>query len=166
MYYMCSLLHPSYVYAAHFYPDTSYEKDERLILATICYDQKVRLWLVSTSTLEHECLLELSIMEKPSIKVGMMSIYEQEQLDDETLEMVINPQRANGAATTVFDYVHPNCMAFNENGRLFVGDSRGHISVWDVTVRQGNIYADNYFKIRQKELEGDEINLIIVHPEY
>jgi jouberin len=50
--------------------------------------------------------------------------------------------------TTVFDYVHPNCLAFNSSGRLFVGDSRGHISVWDVAMRHGNIYADNYFKIR------------------
>jgi hypothetical protein len=67
---------------------------------------------------------------------------------------------------TVFDFVHPNCMTFNQNGRLFVGDSRGHISVWDISIRQGDLYADNYFKIRQKELEGDEINQIIVHPEY
>ena len=57
-------------------------------------------------------------------------------------------------------------MTFNANGRLFVGDSRGHISVWDINVRQGNIYADNYFPIRQKELEGDEINQLIVHPEH
>lgn len=49
---------------------------------------------------------------------------------------------------TMQEHVHPNCMVFNENGRLFVGDSRGHISVWDIALRQGNIYADNYFKIR------------------
>lgn len=39
-------------------------------------------------------------------------------------------------------------MAFNGNGRLFVGDSRGHISVWDISLKHGKIYADNYFKIR------------------
>jgi WD40 repeat protein len=47
MYGMCSLLHPSYVYGALFYPDYSYERQERLIIASVCYDQKVRLWMVS-----------------------------------------------------------------------------------------------------------------------
>lgn len=47
MYFMTALLHPSYVYSANFYPDTSYEREERLIIATICYDQKVRLWVVN-----------------------------------------------------------------------------------------------------------------------
>ena len=54
--------------------------------------------------------------------------------------------------------MHPNCIAFNKEGRLFTGDSKGHISVVDIIVRHGTIKKDNYFKIRQKELEGDEIN--------
>lgn len=81
MYYMTALLHPSYVYSSQFYPDTSYEKDERLVIATICYDQKVRLWLIKMDLhgqyQQHDCILELSIMEKPNIKVGgAMGIYE------------------------------------------------------------------------------------------
>ena len=59
---------------------------------------------------------------------------------------------------SALDYTHPNCLTFNGNGRLFVGDSRGHISVWDISLKHGKVYADNFFKIRQKELEGDEIN--------
>lgn len=47
MYYICALLHPSYVYGAAFFPDTSYERDERLIIGTVCYDKKVRLWMVN-----------------------------------------------------------------------------------------------------------------------
>lgn len=46
MYYVTALLHPSYVYAAQFFPDTSFERDSRLIIATVCYDRKVRLWQV------------------------------------------------------------------------------------------------------------------------
>jgi len=57
-------------------------------------------------------------------------------------------------------------MVFNSNGRLFVGDSRGHISVWDITLKNSQLQADNFFQIRQKELEGDEINQLIVHPEH
>ena len=52
----------------------------------------------------------------------------------------------------MFDYVHPNCLAYNKDGRLFVGDSGGLISVWDISLRHGRVYADNYFKVKQKEL--------------
>jgi len=76
--------------------------------------------------------------------------------------MIVKPN----AAASSFDFVHPNCMVFTAHGRLFVGDSRGQIAVWDVALRQGNIYADNHFVIKHKELEGDEINQLIVHPEH
>jgi WD40 repeat protein len=61
---------------------------------------------------------------------------------------------------TIFDQVHPNCLVFSEQGRLFVGDSKGSISVWDVELRHGNLEVENYFKITHKELEGDQINQI------
>lgn len=67
-------------------------------------------------------------------------LYDQDMLDDEALQLIVNPNNPTGISgagqsASVFDYVHPNCMVFNANGRLFVGDSRGHISVWDVNVR-------------------------------
>lgn len=101
MYYTCALLHPSYVYGAAFFPDTSYERDERLIIGTVCYDKKVRLWIVNVGGdgvyINYECLLELSIMEKPNIKVGgPIGIYEQEQLDDEALELIVHPDKLTG----------------------------------------------------------------------
>lgn len=46
-YFVCQLLHPSYVYGGGFYPDTADERDSRLIVASVCYDQRVRLWLVN-----------------------------------------------------------------------------------------------------------------------
>lgn len=87
-------------------------------------------------------------------------------MDDAALQLIVNPNAnrdktkgdIKGIGQTCFDYVHPNCLVYNANGRLFVGDSRGCISVWDVNIRQGNLYVDNFFQIRQKELEGDEIN--------
>ena len=66
---------------------------------------------------------------------------------------------------TIFDQVHPNCLKFSDAGRLFAGDSRGRISVWDISLRQGSIYAENHFKITHKELDGDQINQIIVVPD-
>lgn len=42
----------------------------------------------------HQCLEELSIMQKQSQGLGnKMSIYEQEELEDEALQMIIHPNR-------------------------------------------------------------------------
>ncbi len=136
-------MHPSYVYACGFFPDTAEERDTRLIIASVCYDQRVRLWLVNIDLdgkcQSNDCLLEMSIIEKP-IGNKNVSYYEQDILDDEALQMIVHPDNKSGggmSTTTksLFDYIHPNCMTFNANGRLFVGDSRGRISVWDITVR-------------------------------
>ncbi len=52
--------------------------------------------------MNHECKLELSIMEKPSIKVGgAVGIYEREQLEDEDLELLVNPNKLSGATNLV-----------------------------------------------------------------
>jgi WD40 repeat protein len=167
------------VYGGAFYPDTSAEADTRLIVTTVCYDQRVRIWLMNLNfdgkCLSEDCVAEMNIMSKPEGGARYTSakgIYDDDILDDAALQMIVNPNNKNGTqsymriAQTCFDYVHPNCLCYNANGRLFVGDSRGIISVWDVNIRQGNLYTDNFFQIRQKELEGDEINQLIVHPEH
>jgi WD40 repeat protein len=73
-YFVGQLLHPSFVYSGGFYPDTAEERDSRLIVATVCYDQRVRLWLVSLDVdgkcLNNECLLELNIVEKAALNDG------------------------------------------------------------------------------------------------
>ena len=89
------------------------------------------------------------------------SVYVQQELVDEDLKMMLYPNNMSGSISghqTIFDYIHPNCIAINNEGRIFVGDSRGHISSWDVNLRHGKIEATNYYKIQHKELEGDEIN--------
>ena len=113
------------------------------------------------------CVSEMNIMDKPEAAGKYhqnQGLYDDDILDDAALQLIVNPNSKNqkgnlkGMAQTCFDYVHPNCLCFNSNGRLFVGDSRGYICVWDVNIRQGNLYVDNFFQIKQKELEGDEIN--------
>ena len=69
------MLHPSFVYGAAFYPDTAMESDSRLLIASICYDQRVRLWLVQLnedggSQGEEVLLTELNIMQKESGKLS------------------------------------------------------------------------------------------------
>jgi jouberin len=67
---------------------------------------------------------------------------------------------------SAFQSAHPNCMAISDEGRVFVGDSQGCISCWDIVMRYGQLEQDNYFKIKHKEIDGDEINEIILHPEF
>ena len=74
-YFVQRMLHPSFVYGAAFYPDTAMESDSRLLIASICYDQRVRLWLVQLnedggSQGEEVLLTELNIMQKESGKLS------------------------------------------------------------------------------------------------
>jgi jouberin len=59
---------------------------------------------------------------------------------------------------------HPNALAFDENGRLFVGDSFGQINVWQVSIDLGRVQVreDSHVLIKHKEIEGDQINEIII----
>lgn len=59
---------------------------------------------------------------------------------------------------------HPNSMAFDGDGRLFVGDSFGQINTWRIDIQQG-VVAVEHFLIKHKEIEGDQINKIIIHSE-
>ena len=166
------LMHPSFVYSAQIHPDASNGTTDQLILATACFDQKVRIWACNTmDPLERNypmCIHELSIMDRPlQTMAAKQSIYEADQLDDEALALIMRPElkvQYKGAGGkveevtttgTIFDQVHPNCLKFSDAGRLFVGDSRGRISVWDISLRHRNITAENHFKITHKELDGD-----------
>ena len=73
------------------------------------------------------------------------SLYQEDQLDDEALQMIMHPIRQNKVEVkplsqsekktmkgTIFDAVYPNCLCFSDGGKLFVGDSRGTISACEV----------------------------------
>ena len=48
LFFVDQLLHPSFVYAAKIYPDAQMVGTRDLIIATACFDQKIRIWKVST----------------------------------------------------------------------------------------------------------------------
>ena len=91
---MCRpLMHPSYVYSAQIHPDAANGGHGQLIVATACFDQKVRLWNCPINGADPVCLQELSIMEKPLQTVAAKpSIYETDQLDDEALALILRPE--------------------------------------------------------------------------
>ena len=67
---MCKpLMHPSYVYSAQIHPDASNGTTDQLIVATACFDQKVRIWACNTiDAMDRnypQLVHELSIMDRP-----------------------------------------------------------------------------------------------------
>lgn len=59
----------------------------------------MRIWLVQLGGegqyISHECHLEFSILEKPEkvLVANFNSIYEQEDIEDETLQMLVRPNQ-------------------------------------------------------------------------
>lgn len=97
-YLLCQpLMHPSFVYSAQIHPDAANGSSGQLIVATACYDQKVRLWTCNTMDRSNpRCLHELSILQQPIQTLTAKpttSIYETDQLDDEALALIMNPER-------------------------------------------------------------------------
>jgi WD40 repeat protein len=123
----------------------------------------IRLWTVpidgSAPSTIREVRRELSILEKPLRTLGAkQSIYDVEDLEDEALKLIYHPEQksiSSKGGYQFFDHVHPNCLTFSTDGRLFVGDSTGKISAWDVSMRNNKLIVENHFKIAHKELEGD-----------
>jgi WD40 repeat protein len=65
----------------------------------------------------------------------------------------------------LIDTKHPNSIAFDEDGRLFIGDSFGQINTWRVEIIYHQVTAVEHFLIKHKEIDGDQINNIIIHTE-
>ncbi len=66
---------------------------------------------------------------------------------------------------TLSNHIYPNCIMIDKMGKLFVGDSIGLIRTWDLSYLDGEIYADNYFIIKHKEIEDDTINKVMIDPD-
>jgi outer membrane protein assembly factor BamB len=76
------------------------------------------------------------------------NIYDIEELDDEALRLIYHPEQKNitsKAKYSFYDHVHPNCLTFGDDGRLFVGDSSGKISAWNLSLRNGELIIENFF---------------------
>lgn len=65
---------------------------------------------------------------------------------------------------TMLEKRHPNCLTFDNNDRIFIGDNIGRITVLRVSINYGNVDIVDHFELIHKEMEGDEINQIIPHP--
>ena len=91
------------------------------------------------------CILKLDILDLSQIE---------NRLNVQDMDFMRNPLLSS--------YVHPNCLAFDDSGRLFVGDSIGLIRCWDVSIFKGDVRATNEFIIKHDELDDDPISQITV----
>ena len=152
-FYVWELIHPSFVYSAKFYREEDKVANPFKIITTIWYDQTIRFWMFAIND-KGEYLYNRWIRSIHMLNIdNMKKVLIENKVDMDFLQ---NP--------TLSSFVHPNWLAFGKNGKMFVGDSIGLIRIWDVSYEDGEIYADNYFIIKQAEIEDDVINKIIVDP--
>ena len=152
-FYLWELIHPSYVYSAKFYKEEEKASNPYKILTTICYDQTIRFWMIVINDrgeyLYNSCIKTIHMLNIDNMK----KVFIENKIDMDFLQ---NP--------TINQYVHPNWLTFDKNGKMIIGDSIGLIRMWDITYEDGDIYADNYFIIKQSEIEDDIINKIMIDP--
>ena len=152
-FYLWELIHPSYVYSAKFYKEEEKASNPYKILTTICYDQTIRFWMIVINDrgeyLYNSCIKTIHMLNINNMK----KVFIENKIDMDFLQ---NP--------TINQYVHPNWLTFDKNGKMIIGDSIGLIRMWDITYEDGDIYADNYFIIKQSEIEDDIINKIMIDP--
>eukprot|EP01022_Parablepharisma_sp_SALTPOND_P016979 TRINITY_DN2616_c4_g1_i1.p2 TRINITY_DN2616_c4_g1~~TRINITY_DN2616_c4_g1_i1.p2 ORF type:complete len:610 (+),score=76.17 TRINITY_DN2616_c4_g1_i1:2030-3859(+) len=108
-----TLQHPSYVYSAEFLPEYANKLRINPVIATACFDGKVRVWVVTVDedtgrSMEAFCAAELSV----------------DQAEHDIID----------SGHYLLSHNYPTSLVFDDTGRLYIGDSRGYIHVWDVIV--------------------------------
>jgi len=134
--FVCELLHPAYVYSAKFYRDRD---PNCLIIASACFDAKVRVWRVD---LENEIFYRSDLISEDVLTIGMRG---QE-------------------AENLLEHRHPNILKFDDEGRLYIGDSLGSIHIWDVHVKYNKVSVSKLKELSHSELNGDAINTLNILP--
>jgi len=162
--------HPSYVYCARFHPEDKIEDKD--IIATACFDGKVRIWLVNHPS--NKSLVERSIADLASSQVLatiditpdsvydyesiMSSVYRAESEEKGKAEMERLQQESEEHER------HPNYLTFDNSGQLFIADSKGMVHVWNVQLRGDRVTTTLIRQIDNEELNGDAINTLILTP--
>eukprot|EP00826_Nyctotherus_ovalis_P049041 TRINITY_DN5858_c0_g1_i5.p1 TRINITY_DN5858_c0_g1~~TRINITY_DN5858_c0_g1_i5.p1 ORF type:complete len:607 (+),score=157.79 TRINITY_DN5858_c0_g1_i5:114-1934(+) len=108
------LQHPSYVYSVEFLPEYANKLRINPVIATACFDGKVRIWILTIDednlrAMQAHCAAEISV----------------DQIEPDL----------NESGHYLLTHNYPTSLAFDDTGRLYVGDSRGYVHVWDVIVR-------------------------------
>jgi WD40 repeat protein len=107
------LQHPSYVYSIEFLPEYANKLRINPVIATACFDGKVRIWILTIDednlkAMQAHCAAEISV----------------DQIEPDL----------NESGHYLLTHNYPTSLAFDDTGRLYIGDSRGYVHVWDIIV--------------------------------
>jgi jouberin len=180
---VASMQHPSYVYSARFHPDDKY--DGQFIVATACYDTKVRIWMLHQNTAEAHVLAELSIT--PASELQYKNLRERVKKEQQTTAAERERTRLDQTRPRTFQdtfkgrstfkdlgevgmpeadevYRYPNFLMFDMQGSVYVGDSVGTIHIWSVQIRAQQLETHKTGELEHEELQGDTINCMTLLP--
>jgi len=107
------LQHPSYVYSIEFLPEYANKLRITPVIATACFDGKVRIWIL---TIDESNLKVLGVNCAAEISIDQME------------------PDLNESGHYLLTHNYPTSLVFDDTGRLYIGDSRGYVHVWDVIV--------------------------------
>lgn len=171
MFKIYTITHPSYVYSVAIFTDDK----ESIIMATACFDGNVRIFqvLLSYNDEKDKYIRDLTQHEQIYV-INIQADFEKIDFFNKTTKKVISDkmkrknqsesEKVGTTVRTVFDHRHPNCIVFDETGRLYIGDSLGTIHIWEVRMVDGNPMCRKIKTITHFEIEGDAINKITLEP--
>ena len=164
---MYDIHHPAYVYSTDIYPGSS---KETMILATACFDGLVRIYIIKLNY-DHQnvkynfqkCTLffEIPISQEFEDKAYFQKI--ENQLKTGNVHKK-DKEKISLLQKTALDHRHPNTVVFDITGRLYIGDSLGHIHIWLLSIDREYPKMEKIKILSHKELESGTINKITIIP--
>jgi len=166
---LLTIPHPSYVYSVAIYPELS---KENLVIASACFDGIVRIFSINFlfdrvkkkyNYMNHVLIYQIFIFEELQNK-DVKSNTENDSDINFFKRIKNNDEKQLLLEKTVLDHRHPNSLIFDDFGRLIIGDSQGSIHIWEVNLVSGKPLINKLKVITHKEIEGDNINKIMIEP--
>ena len=164
---MHDIQHPAYVYSTDIFTGSTKEK---MILATACFDGLVRIFVIKFNY-DHQnikynfqkCSLffEIPISLQFEDKAYFEKI--EKKLNDGNVQEK-DKEKLSLLQKTALDHRHPNTVVFDITGRLYIGDSLGHIHIWLFSIEKDYPKMEKIKILTHKELELGTINKITIIP--
>ena len=164
---MYDIHHPAYVYSTDIFPGSS---KETMILATACFDGVVRIYIIKLNY-DHQNIkynfqkcdlfFQIPISQEFEDKAYFQRI--ENKLKDGNVQEK-DKEKLSLLQKTALDHRHPNSVVFDITGRLYIGDSLGHIHIWLLTIDREYPKMEKIKIITHKELESGTINKITIIP--
>ena len=94
---------------------------------------------------------------------GSIFMDSENKLTDQTVKKT-DKEKILKLQKTALDHRHPNCVVFDISGQLYIGDSLGHLHIWEFKIDRGYPLINKLRVLTHKEIELDTINKINLVP--